>query len=823
MPDNSALGLARMEGGTTMNIRMEDYEVRHLAQLRQSNAECTLFLKRSGKLPLPGAGEVALYGSGARHTVKGGTGSGEVNSRFFTTVEQGLEQAGFRVTTKDWLDRYDELHEKAYRDFLKELRRAARKAHTSVLVQGMGAAMRSPEYRIPLEKRCNTAVYVLSRSSGEGSDRKVLPGDVLLTESEIRDILALQKLYPVFLLVLNVGGPVDLTPILAETEDILLLGQLGVETGAILADILLGTAYPSGKLATTWARPDSVCPAAQFGQKEETRYGEGIYVGYRYFDSAGIAPVFPFGFGLGYTDFTVEAKSVSVAGDLITVSAEVRNTGAFPGKQVVQLYVTSPWGRLDQPYQALAAFAKTGELPCGGSCRIELQFRMADLAGFDESRQAYVLEKGDYVLRCGDSSRSAPPIALLRLTREVITRQVKAKLGQPDFADWRPEKGWAPAEGLPVYNISPDALSAETVSYEWKALPDSRIQALSDEELVYLNIGGFRLKERSSVVGDSGSRVAGSAGETTRVLRDVPSLVMADGPAGLRLAPDYYEDETGAHTLGSAMQPTMADLLPKPVQWLADRPKKLPKGKERKHQYTTAIPIGTAIAQSFNVSYAESCGDIVGSEMERFGVHLWLAPALNIHRSILCGRNFEYFSEDPLVSGLMAAAITRGVQKHPGRGVTIKHFAANNQEYNRYNNNSLVSQRALREIYLKGFGLCIRESQPCAVMTSYNLINGVHTSESRELTQDILRCEFGFRGIVMTDWVVGGSMLYNSKKYPMPNAGKVAAAGGDLFMPGCRGDYNRCLAALRSGVLTRVQLEQNATRVLHLAKRLTGR
>ena len=216
-----------------------------------------------GKLPLPGPGDVALYGSGARYTVKGGTGSGEVNSRFFTTVEQGLEQAGFRVTTKDWLDRYDELHEKAYRDFLKELRRTARKAHTSVLVQGMGAAMRSPEYQIPLEKRCNTAVYVLSRSSGEGSDRKVLPGDVLLTESEIRDILALQKLYPVFLLVLNVGGPVDLTPILAETEDILLLGQLGVETGAILADILLGTAYPSGKLATTWARPDSVCPAAQ--------------------------------------------------------------------------------------------------------------------------------------------------------------------------------------------------------------------------------------------------------------------------------------------------------------------------------------------------------------------------------------------------------------------------------------------------------------------------------------------------------------------------------------------------------------------------------
>lgn len=804
-----------------MNIQMEDYELRHLAQLRQANPECTLFLKRSGKLPLPGPGDVALYGSGARHTIKGGTGSGEVNSRFFTTVEAGLEKAGFRITTKDWLDRYDTVRKDAYERFLKSIRASARKHHTNILVEGMGAVMPEPEYSIPLEKRCNTAVYVLSRISGEGSDRKVAPGDVLLSESERRDILALQEMYPVFVLVLNVGGPVDLAPIVNQVEDILLLSQLGVETGSILSDILLGTAYPSGKLATTWALPESGCPAAEFGRKDDTRYGEGVYVGYRYFDSAGVAPTFPFGFGLGYTDFTVEAKSVSVAGDQVSVSAEVRNVGAFPGKQVVQLYVSSPWGILDQPYQALAAFAKTPELATGSSCRIELSFRLRDLAGFDERRCAYILEKGDYVLRCGDSSRSTTPIALLRLTREIVTRVVGSKLGKPDFSDWKPEKTWDLPQGLPVYTIAPDALTTQVVSYDWKALPDSRVQALSDEELVYLNIGGFRMKDRASVVGDSGSRVAGSAGETTRVLRDVPSLVMADGPAGLRLAPDYYEGKTGAHSLASSMLPTMVDLLPRPVRWAMGRPRKLPKGATLRHQYTTAIPIGTAIAQSFNVSFAESCGDIVGSEMERFGVHLWLAPALNIHRSILCGRNFEYFSEDPIVSGLMAAAITRGVQKHPGRGVTVKHFAANNQEYNRYSNNSLVSQRALREIYLKGFQLCVRDSQPCAVMTSYNLINGVHTSESRELTQDVLRCEFGFRGIVMTDWVVGGTAKYRNKKRPMPNAGKVAAAGGDLFMPGCQGDYDRCLALLRSGKLPRVQLELNATRVLHMAKRLT--
>ena len=454
---------------------------------------------------------------------------------------------------------------------------------------------------------------------------------------------------------------------------------------------------------------------------------------------------------------------------------------------------------------------------------MELRFKMSDLASFDEARSAYVLEKGDYVLRCGNSSRKCKPMALLRLTHEVVTLQARDLLGKPDFSDWKPEGPEPIPEGLPVYVLDAGSIPTKTLSDTRTPRPDPMVQTLTDEELVFLNIGGFKLKDRSGVVGDSGFAVPGTAGETTSQLKakGFPAIIMADGPAGVRLARDYYEDKKGAHSLSSAMLPTMIDLLPAPVRSSMRRQKKLPKGAVVKHRYATAIPIGTAIAQSFSLSLAESCGDIVGDEMERFGIHLWLAPALNIHRSILCGRNFEYFSEDPLVSGLTAAAITRGVQKHPGRGVTIKHFAANNQETNRYNNNSNVSQRALREIYLKGFGLCVRESQPCAVMTSYNLVNGVHTSESRELTEDILRGEFGFQGIVMTDWVVGGSLMYNSKRYPMPNAGKVALAGGDLFMPGSKADYDRCMAMVRSGELPRYQLELNATRVLRMARRLT--
>ena len=220
------------------------------------------------------------------------------------------------------------------------------------------------------------------------------------------------------------------------------------------------------------------------------------------------------------------------------------------------------------------------------------------------------------------------------------------------------------------------------------------------------------------------------------------------------------------------------------------------------------------------MDFARRCGDLVGDEMRRFGVRVWLAPALNIHRDIRCGRNFEYFSEDPLISGEMAAAITTGVQAHPGCGVTIKHFAANNQERNRTNNNSRVSERTLREIYLRGFGICVRKAQPKCVMTSDNLINGVHASSSRALVTDVLRCEFGHRGIVMSDWIAPA--LYNSAKYPGPTAAENVAAGGDLFMPGHQADVDSICAARADGTLSRIALEQSASRVVRMCRALGG-
>ena len=807
-------------------MEMFEYERKHLETLRGALAECAVLLKYDGSFPLEAPGKIAAYGSGVRGTVKGGTGSGEVNSRYFVNVEQGLEDAGFTVTTKEWLSAYEQVCLEAKKRFKQEIKEKARAAHTMPVLYAMGKAMPEPEYQLPLDGDGDTAIYVLARISGEGSDRDPVKGDILLSDTERRDILELNRKYGRFMLVINAGGPVDLSG-LEEVGNILVLSQLGVETGAALADILLGRHSPSGKLTTTWAKWEDYFPMEDFGDRNDTRYWEGIYVGYRYFDSAGKRAMFPFGFGLSYTTFALDRVTACVAGDKVTVSAGVTNTGSCPGKEVVQVYVSAPQGKLDKPYQDLAAFGKTGLLAPGESETLEISFSMKDLASFDWEDSAYILEKGNYVIRVGTSSVDTEIAAMAVLDRTVTVRKVKAACGLPDFADWKPEKRAAQSVdvNVPVLVLKADAFETETVRYDVEYEIDEAVKGLTDEQLVYANIGEF--SGSLSIIGEASKQVAGAAGESTSKAPGIPAMVMADGPAGLRLSRKFYRDEKGAHTVGQGGLPeSIVEYLPGIARWALrafSGKDKTPENAAVETQYATAIPIGTALAQSWNLELARSCGDIVGDEMERFGVHLWLAPALNIHRSIRCGRNFEYFSEDPLVSGLMAAAITRGVQAHPGCGTTIKHYAANNQETNRYGNNSQVSQRTMREIYLKGFGICVRESQPKAVMTSYNLLNGTHTAQRRDLIEDVLRCEYGFKGIVMTDWVISIMMNTKADIHPAVKPWAVAAAGGDLFMPGGKGDFKSMMAGLKDGSLSREQLLINATRVYRMAKELTGK
>jgi beta-glucosidase len=548
-------------------------------------------------------------------------------------------------------------------------------------------------------------------------------------------------------------------------------------------------------------------------------------MGYRWFDSVGEKPLFPFGFGLSYTEFSLAFGQVREEAGQVVAELSVRNTGGFPGKEVAQLYVSKPQGRLDQPFQTLAAFQKTATLSPREEQKLSLRFDLRDLASYDAERACWLLEPGDYILRLGNSSAEARAAAVLRLDGEAVLRKVKNCLGRPDFTDWRPEtRRTENIDGLPVLALSAAAFETETVQYDGPEVIDPMIKGLSDEELCLMNIGAFQKAGSRSVVGSAANSVAGAAGETVSLRSlDIPALIMADGPAGLRLSRRYTRDESGVHALEGGVPESVRELMPAPAVLAM---KLRGRGKQAEgevlEQYCTAIPIGTALAQSWNPELARLCGDIVGDEMERFGVHLWLAPALNLHRDIRCGRNFEYYSEDPLITGSFAAAVTLGVQGHSGRGVTVKHFAANNQETNRYSSNSQVSERALRELYLRGFEIAVRESRPLALMTSYNLINGVHSSERRDLIEDVLRAEFGYRGIVMTDWIIAAQNA-GKKKYPFPNAAKIAAAGGDLIMPGGKRDLKTILNGLKKGLVTRSQLRINATRVAKLAKKLTLR
>ena len=833
---------------------MEAYEIDHLAAVRALAPECMVLLRSDGAFPLAEPGEIALFGSGARRTIKGGTGSGDVNSRHVTTIEEGLEAAGFTIVSRPWLEAYDRVRDQAHQDFIADIRTEAAERGVPAIMIGMGSVMPEPEYSIPLDVDAGTdpemAVYVLARTSGEGSDRTPEAGDLRLTDTEIRDILTLNKRFKRFLLVLNVGGVVDLSP-LGDVGNILLLSQLGATIGDAFTDVLLGRAHPSGKLATTWAAWDEADQIGDFGDPDDTHYREGIYVGYRFYDSVGKEPLFPFGFGLGYTAFDIQTRQVSLDGARVSIDLDVTNTGERPGKETVQVYVSVPAGRLDQPLQALAGFTKTDEIAPGATAHITIDIDLTDLASYDAAARATILEAGRYLLRAGTSSRQLSPVAVVELAQDATVRHLVGDLGEPGFTDWRPK---APASldvpaDVPVLAVNPAHLRRPDVAEPTEqSAPEGFSEALalarglSDDELIYTVLGDYRRGEESgSVIGAASTTVIGAAGQTTTRIPGLPSIIMADGPAGLRLAPTYGVDADGPFSLGDSSLPaTFLELMDdagREALGIADASEPR-EPAEIREQYTTAIPIGTALAQSWNPALAQRLGDIVGAEMEHFGIHLWLAPAFNLHRCVLCGRNFEYLSEDPLLAGRIAAAITRGVQSHPGRGVTIKHLACNNQETNRLNSNSRVSPRALRDLYLRAFEICVRRARPAAVMTSYNLINGVHTSESVELLEVILRQEWGFDGLVMTDWVVDG-MTRSDMKHPRATAAATIKAGNELFMPGGEPDREDLLAALGRGSdarpsaaqaesdddgvgLTRAELENQAARVIRMARRLAG-
>lgn len=850
--------MARIYAAKTSEITQREKE--HMEFSREMARECMVLLENDGALPLPAGGKLALFGAGAGRTVKGGTGSGDVNTRSQVSAAEGLKEAGYTITTEDWIRRQDEKCAAAKKAYQEWVPRAAEEEGCMELQIIFSHPYTEPEPEEITEddlrkSDTDTAVYVLSRNSGEGADRYDKEGDYLLSRTEKEQLIRLGAYYRKVILVLNIGGVMDLSEVrsIPGIHAVLLMTQLGNMGGSALADILTGAAVPSGKLTDTWAKRYEDYPSsAEFGHNDgntqDEYYREGIYTGYRYFDTFGIEPLYCFGYGKSYTEFEIDTQDVRMEGTRIVLSVQVRNAGkTYPGQEVVQVYYSAPAGRMSKPYQELAAFEKTRLLQPGETECLELSLDMRSMASYSEEDAAWMLEKGRYILRVGNSSRNTAAVASVVLERDVTVFQARSLFREecpvteieppfreireeektprtivPDISGWKTEKAVYTEKRQEYTTDKTQRLTMEDVLARRCSVEELTAQ-LTVEEMAQYCVGTMRM-DGGSIIGNASDLIPGAAGDTSPICaetRKIKSLIMADGPAGLRLQPVFKTTKDGkllpgGEVMGESCAPFDPELKDEET--------------DTYYQYCTAVPVGWALAQSWNQSMLEKTGDMIGKEMELFGVDLWLAPALNIHRNPLCGRNFEYFSEDPFVAGKTAAAITKGVQSHPGKGVTLKHFAANNQEDNRYFTNSHVRERALREIYLKGFEIAVKEAKPLAIMTSYNLINGIHTANSRDLLQSAARDEWGFDGLVMTDWFTTQDvpmMTGESSHYPISASTGCIYAGNDLQMPGCRKNVEDIVKAVLQKqetdgyAITKADLQFNTANILRVIARTT--
>ncbi len=778
-------------------------ELDNVAIAYEAACESMVLLKNEGCLPFK-TNKIALYGAGAERTIKGGTGSGEVNERHSVSIAQGLADRGIEITTGSWLKGYEQFYAAAFeenrKNKWKEIKITKPDTWMGIVLSSFRAPAGQPITAEDVENSdTDSCIYVVSRQAGEGGDRRAIPGDLFLTEDEISAIRTCAENYAHFLLVINAGSSIDMG-FLQEIDGIdavLYLCQLGTEGGHAFADVITGKVCPSGKLSDTWAKQYADIPFSQEysylnGNLEDEYYKEGIYVGYRYFDSFGVEPAFPFGFGLSYTNFDIHSAGVSLDGSRVQVQATVRNAGTeFAGKEVAQLYVSAPEGKLHKEYQSLAAFAKTELLAPGEKQTLTLSFNLADMASYREEDAAFVLEKGEYVLRLGNSSRSTVCIGTVTVEEEVIVSRhdhICPAKGTVDALQSPARRVEALHPGLPRLTLAENAIQTVVHTYEKPGLypDDPRVKAfvekLTLQEMVdiVVGIGMFG--------GEKKFHLPGSVGNTTSKFweKGLANVALCDGPAGLRIQQKSVIDEKG-RLKGAALALSTFDNLPKFIRrFLAGN---TAKGTSL-YQYATAFPVENALAQSWNTPLLEKVGTAIFREMQEYGCTYWLAPAMNIHRNPLCGRNFEYFSEDPFLTGAMAAAITRGVQQERGYYVTIKHFACNNQEDNRMHVSSNLSERALREIYLKGFKMAVQAGAK-SVMTSYNRLNGVYTPNSYDLCTKVLRNEWGFDGVVMTDW-------FSTNKGQGDNV-MAMAAGNDLIMPGGSHFKKEIIRGVQSG------------------------
>ncbi len=817
----------------TASQEVQPYETEHRKVAKTAAEEGFVLLKNeNGVLPVAKGSKLALYGPGASNPIKGGTGSGDVNEREVVSIYDGLKQAGYEITTESWIESFKKQYEQSRLDWRQEVWDKIDRAGggpTPLFNAYASTQYAMPAGDLPEKTDACTAVYVISRIAGEAADRFAKESDYYLNEKEAEILKNICAMYKDVILLINSGGIIDLSFLdtYKNISGVVLISQPGMETGNAVASILTGEVTPSGKLTDTWAYkyedyPNSKTFSHNNGNVETEKYEEGIYVGYRYFDTFQIPVRYPFGYGLSYTDFSIAVKSIAKEdNDSVSVTASVTNTGStYSGKEVVQVYVSCPQERMEKEYRRLAGFAKTKLLAPGESEELTIQIPLYALASFCTQTPGWVLEKGSYGLFAGNSIADSSLAGIIELTDDALLVKTEhicplkedlQELSAPRDAVKALRDAWlADAGQVPSLTIDASGLKTDTIAYGKEKDSISPevwqfVESLSLDQLILLATGdpgkgqGAAEELGDGALGSAGISVPGSAAQTSSCAledKNLAPIVLADGPAGLRLLQSYPVKD-------GKIQPAPFEMslehgfLARNVDF---------GDAQLYYQYCTAFPIGTLLAQSWDKRLLRTVGKAVAEEMNLFCVTLWLAPGMNIHRNPLCGRNFEYYSEDPLLAGRMAAAMTDGVQSVYGCGTTIKHFACNNQEDNRMGSDSVISERTLREIYLKGFEIAVKESQPMSIMTSYNLVNGIHAANNYDLCTKAARDEWGFKGVFMTDWTT----THNG---PDCTAAGCMRAGNDLVMPGIPNDHANIRAELENGTLSQEQLK---LRIAHL-------
>lgn len=641
-------------------------------------------------------------------------------------------------------------------------------------------------------QRCNLALVVIGRAAGEARENVLKPGSFYLTDREKHMLELVTGYFSRVCVVMDCGNVIDM----GWTADykisaLVYAWQGGMESGTALADVLTGTVNPSGRLTDTIASSYEDYPSSQsFGGREFNAYTEDIYVGYRYFET--FAPekvLYPFGFGLSYTRFRLSSQA-SLGGNQITVSTEVENIGDEPGREVVQVYVDLPCGALGNPKRVLAGFQKTGIIQPGLKETVAVSFDLEELASYDDTgatghANCFVLEPGSYCVLAGSSIRDVKPVVCLvkQETQVVQTlHEINAVRGENGFCRMVNQDGRLELHEVPIATRNLKQVIADHLPQpltrgegeftfqdvrEGRCTPEEFVAQLTDQELDDITHGYGLMNDPAGPAGN-----AGSLGGVTEALRarGIPRVITTDGPSGIRI-----------------------------------------------RKTCSLLPCGTCLASTFDPQAVEELYRLLGREMVLQGTQVLLGPGMNIHRDPLCGRNFEYYSEDPLLTGKMAAAMIRGIQSQ-GVSACPKHFACNNQETNRHECDSRVSQRAQREIYLRGFKIAIRESDPWCLMTSYNLVNGVWSHYHYELVTEILRQEWGYQGLVITDW-----WMHPGASPEFPNVKNDAyriRAQVDVLMPGAIEERTLLSSLADPQGVTRAEAQRCALNVIQFILKL---